>query len=653
MKNNRKTGLIAAAAAVIVVIVAAVLFFLLTQPSPTKTLKEFTELLQEEDYEGMYAYLSSSAQENWNKEDFINRNKNIYSGVEAHDISFTNMKSEESEEGANVTYHESMETAAGSVAFDHGVFIVKEDGNYRIDWDSSFIFPQLSDEDSISVQVLKGSRGSILDRNGEALAQDGTVYQAGFVAGSQNDGSFGELAKVLNISQDSVKQAMSASWIQDGMFVPVKTISQKDYESLKDKLDSIAGVSVQSTSGRVYPYAEICAHLTGYVQTATAEDLETYADKGYTQDTLIGKSGLEGAYEEQLHAQNGVAILVYNANGQKKDTVAEKAAVNGQDITTTIDINVQKELYEQMGSNEGAAVAMSSTSGEVLGAVSTPSYDPNDFANGMDSSAWEKLSSDEKNPLLSRFQSAYCPGSTFKAISGAIGLESKTITADTVFKKYDRWQKDDSWGDNYVTTTQHYDADSNLANALRYSDNIFFAQLADKITASTLSSSLDKLGFNETVPFELSLAKSTYGDDLNNDQKLAATGYGQGDLLVNPIHLTALYTASVNDGSILQPYLIYDKGEKKIYKENAYSSETAKIMLEDLRKTMDSYGENATNAAGKTGSAEVDNGKEVIGWTCAVNDQVALTVMMENTKEEGSSLYVEPIAEKILENITK
>lgn len=185
--------------------------------------------------------------------------------------------------------------------------------------------------------------------------------------------------------------------------------------------------------------------------------------------------------------------------------------MNGQDITTTIDINVQKELYEQMGSNEGAAVAMSSTSGEVLGAVSTPSYDPNDFANGMDSSAWEKLSSDEKNPLLSRFQSAYCPGSTFKAISGAIGLESKTITADTVFKKYDRWQKDDSWGDNYVTTTQHYDADSNLANALRYSDNIFFAQLADKITASTLSSSLDKLGFNETVPFELSLAKSTYG----------------------------------------------------------------------------------------------------------------------------------------------
>lgn len=82
------------------------------------------------------------------------------------------------------------------------------------------------------------------------------------------------------------------------MFVPVKTISQKDYESLKDKLDSIAGVSVQSTSGRVYPYAEICAHLTGYVQTATAEDLETYADKGYTQDTLIGKSGLEGAYED-------------------------------------------------------------------------------------------------------------------------------------------------------------------------------------------------------------------------------------------------------------------------------------------------------------------------------------------------------------------
>ena len=117
--------------------------------------------------------------------------------------------------------------------------------------------------------------------------------------------------------------------------------------------------------------------------------------------------------------------------------------------------------------------------------------------------------------------------------------------------------------------------------------------------------------------------------------------------------MTALYTAYVNEGSILQPYLIYADGERKIYKENAYSSDTAQTLLEDLRQTMSSYGDNPTNAAGKTGSAEVDNGAEVIGWTCAVNEQAALTVMMENTKEEGSSLYVQPIAAQMLEAISE
>ena len=122
---------------------------------------------------------------------------------------------------------------------------------------------------------------------------------------------------------------------------------------------------------------------------------------------------------------------------------------------------------------------------------------------------------------------------------------------------------------------------------------------------------------------------------------------------MNPVHLTALYTAYVNEGTILQPYLIYADGESKVYKENAYSAQTAKTIFTDLQETMDHYGTNATHAAGKTGSAEVNEGKEVIGWTCAVNDQVALTVMMENTKDKGSSIYVEPIAEKILEAITK
>lgn len=653
MRNKKTIGIVVGAAVIVAAIIAGIIVFMTTRATPQKELEAFAALLQEQRYEEMYDHLSEDARAAWSQEEFVTRNQNIYSGIGAADIEFSDVRAETTDTGANVSYHQKMETSAGMVEFDNTAVVVREADGYRIDWDSTFIFPQLSDADSVSVQTSQGARGAILDRNGTPLAQDGLVYQVGLEAGATDAGSNAALASALDIEEAAVESAMSASWVQDGMFVPVKTLSAADYRAASAQLDAVQGISVQQTSGRVYPYAETCAHLTGYVQTASAEDLEAHADEGYTQESLIGKSGLEAAYESDLRAKDGVRIIVRNASGQEKAVIAETAAQDGKDIVTTIDLSAQQALYDDMGENEGAAVAMNAQTGEVLALVSTPSYDPNDFANGMDNAQWEALSNDTRNPMLSRYQSAYCPGSTFKAITAAIGLESGTITADTVFEKTERWQKDSSWGSNYVTTTHLYDEPSNLANALRYSDNIFFAQLADQIGAQTLADGLDAIGFNSTLPFELTLTQSSYGERLNDAQTLAATGYGQGDLLINPVHMTALYTAYVNEGSILQPYLIYADGERKIYKEDAYSSDTAQTLLEDLRQTMSSYGDNPTNAAGKTGSAEVDNGAEVIGWTCAVNEQAALTVMMENTKEEGSSLYVQPIAAQMLEAISE
>lgn len=653
MRNKKTIGIVVGAAVIVAAIIAGIIVFMTTRATPQKELEAFAALLQEQRYEEMYDHLSEDARAAWSQEEFVTRNQNIYSGIGAADIEFSDVQAETTDTGANVSYHQKMETSAGTVEFDNTAVVVREADGYRIDWDSTFIFPQLSDADSVSVQTSQGARGAILDRNGTPLAQDGLVYQVGLEAGATDAGSNAALASALDIEEAAVESAMSASWVQDGMFVPVKTLSAADYRAASAQLDAVQGISVQQTSGRVYPYAETCAHLTGYVQTASAEDLEAHADEGYTQESLIGKSGLEAAYESDLRAKDGVRIIVRNASGQEKAVIAETAAQDGKDIVTTIDLSAQQALYDDMGENEGAAVAMNAQTGEVLALVSTPSYDPNDFANGMDNAQWEALSNDTRNPMFSRYQSAYCPGSTFKAITAAIGLESGTITADTAFEKTERWQKDSSWGSNYVTTTHLYDEPSNLANALRYSDNIFFAQLADQIGAQTLADGLDAIGFNSTLPFELTLTQSSYGERLNDAQTLAATGYGQGDLLINPVHMTALYTAYVNEGSILQPYLIYADGERKIYKEDAYSADTAQTLLEDLRQTMSSYGDNPTNAAGKTGSAEVDNGAEVIGWTCAVNEQAALTVMMENTKEEGSSLYVQPIAAQMLEAISE
>ena len=613
MTDKKKLWGIAGIVAAVAIVAVAAYFLFSGGSKPESVLLSYTDLLKEGKYKEMYSLISSDAKKKWKEEDFITRNKNIYEGIDASDFSMEIKDSSDTgDDGSEISYHVRMKSAAGTIDFDNKVTVVKEDGDYRIVWDSTQIFPQLHDSDKVNVSVTEGERGSILDRNGKAL---------------------------------------SASWVQDDMFVPIKTITTAKRAEIIEELRKIDGAFVQETTGRVYPYGEMTAHITGYVQNVTAEDLEKHKKEGYTATSIIGKSGLESIYESKLRAVSGCKIIIVDENGDLKDTVAEQKARNGQDIRTTIDIEAQRSAYNQLKKDAGSAVIINSHTGEVLAMVSTPAYDPNDFAMGMDSKTWDSLNSNKQKPLLNRFVSTYCPGSTFKAITGAIALDSKTITAETTFIKTDKWQKDSSWGKNYVTTTQSYAEPSNLKNAYIYSDNIFFAQVADKIGAETYTSYLDKIGFRKQMDFPFTVAKSTYGDELENAQKLAATGYGQGDLLVSPLHLTALYTAYVNDGSILQPYLVYEDGKAKTMVKNAYSAATAKTVFEDLQASMSGYGDNPTKAAGKTGTAQVNHGEQEIGWLSAVNDNIAVTVMIDDTKDIGESHYVIPKVQSILNEV--
>lgn len=655
MNNQKKTILISGIIAIMIIIgVAGFFIYKAMQPSPEKTWSSYVNLLKAKKYDNMYTFLTKNAQQTITKDDFVKRNKNIYEGMDARNISVTNTDTTSTDKGKDVSYKMSMNTAAGTLSFTDKVNLVKEDGSYKVQWKSSLILPDLDTTDRVSVQVTSAKRGSILDRHGNALAEQGSIYKVGLVAGSMKDEatSIKSLAKALDIKETAIKNALSASWVQKDMFVPVKTISASQKDKLSNVLKEIEGVSIQESTGRMYPYGEMTAHLTGYVQTATAEDLQKHKDEGYTENSFIGKSGLEYAYEKDLRGSDGCNIAIYDTQGNLKKNVLEKAKQDGKDIKTTIDMNVQKTLYEQIKNDAGSATVMNPKTGEVLGMVSMPAYDPNTFAIGMDTKTWESLSNNKKNPLLDRVTSAYAPGSTFKVVTGAIGLDTKTITPDTAFNKTDKWQKDKSWGNNYVTTTESYSAPSNLKNAYIYSDNIFFAQLADKIGAKNFTAYLDKIGFNKAMSFPLGVTKSTYGTQMNNDQTLAASGYGQGDILISPLHLTALYTAYVNDGSIMQPYLFYNDAKPSIMVKNAYTSTTAKTIMSDLVATMNTYsGGNPTNAGGKTGTAQVNHGEQEIGWMVGINDKYAVTVMIDDTKNNGESHYVIPKVKSILSEL--
>ena len=292
--------------------------------------------------------------------------------------------------------------------------------------------------------------------------------------------------------------------------MPVKKIVDSNTE-LKEQLLTISGVMINKEDGRVYSLGEEAAHLIGYVQPINAEELEKNEGKGYTTNSLIGKAGLELAYEDTLKGIDGTDIYIVDENENRIASLAKQDKKDGKDVKLTIDSSLQKQVYDQMKDDKGLFVIMEPQTGELLALVSTPTYDSNDFVVGLTTDKWNELNNDEARPLFNRFTQKYCPGSTFKPVTGAIGLTTGKITTDTTFNYTGKsWQKDSSWGNYNVTTLTAYSGAKNVANALLYSDNIFFAQTALQIGKETLAENLKNIGFGESLEFPLTLAKSQY-----------------------------------------------------------------------------------------------------------------------------------------------
>ena len=323
-------------------------------------------------------------------------------------------------------------------------------------------------------------------------------------------------------------------YVKDDTFVPVKKVA-KDNSDLKEKLLQISGIQINDVDGRVYTLGQEAAHLIGYVQSINAEELQKYQDKGYTSTSIIGKSGLELAYEDRLKSTDGIQIYIADEKGNLVTEIAKQEQKDGEDVKITINSDIQKNLYTQLKDDKGLFVVMEPKTGELLALVSTPSYDSNDFSLGMTNAKWEELNNDDSKPLYNRFLQSYCPGSTFKPITGAIGLTTGAFTKDDTFNyNGTSWQKDSSWGDYKVTTLTAYNGQKNLLNGLIHSDNIYFAQAALKIGTSNFTSNLEKIGFNESLDFPITLAKSKYSNSntIESEGKLADSGFGQGNILV-------------------------------------------------------------------------------------------------------------------------
>lgn len=644
--------------------------------TPEELLVEYMNHIPAQEYEQMYAMLHIEASGNVSQEDFIKRNSAIYEGIEIQNMAVEIIAYDE--EQLTVTYQTSFDTVAGEISFENEAFFLEGEDGYKLVWDNSLIFPNLASTDKVRVSTTQANRGEILDRNGRVLAGKGTASSVGIVPGKleNREEAIAKIAELLETTPEVIEKKLSAQWVKDDSFVPIKTIPrveeiellkvEPDEDVLKEKerhesLLAIPGVMISDVEVREYPLGEAAAHLVGYVQSVTAEDLEEHAGEGYTANSVIGRSGMEGLFEKELKGQNGCRIYIVNSEGKEKEELACILVQHGQDIKLTIDASLQIALYEQFQEDKSCSVAMNPYTGEVLALVSTPSYDNNDFIMGVSSEQWIALNDDEDKPMYNRFRQVWCPGSTFKPVTAAVGLESGAIDPNEDYGNVGlSWQKDASWGSYYVTTLHAYEPVI-LENALIYSDNIYFAKAALKIGSEEMESSLTGLGFNEELPFEIKMAESQYSNSegIETEIQLADSGYGQGQVLVNPLHMACIYSAFCNEGNVIKPYLVY-KNEiaAEYWIPGAFSNETASRVLEGTKKVVNDSNGTGYAAhrddillAGKTGTAEIKASKDdtsgtELGWFAiftaedTVERPILIISMVEDVKGRGGSGYV-------------
>ncbi len=634
-KNIAKIGIKTKMFAFLLVVVAIIMIYS-NFSSPARVIRAFYKNVNNHKYEELYNLVETDM----SKEEFTNKMKSVYDGMEVSSawvIISINLKNSDV---VNLKYVTNLSTVAGKLTFSNKSTLVKVNGKYKIKWDNSFLYPKLKNNQKIRVSTLKAKRGAIYDRNKNILAKDAKAYSIGIVAGKiKSDDELRAMSKLLNITYKDIKAELAKPYVVDGTFVHLKNIDREQQE-LKTALLKIPAVKIIDYDIREYPYNEKLSTLLGFVQN---DD---------------GKSGLELTFNSQLKGLNGCEIYV-DDDGINVDTILKKDRVNGKNIDLTIDVKLQELIYEKFKDVESATVAMNYTTGEILALVSTPSYETNKISLGISDNEWNEIVNNKKKPLFTRFLSKYTPGSTMKPIVAAIGLDTDSFTDIENFgRSVKSWQKDSSWKDFYVTTLEVYNGESNLEKALIHSDNVYFAKAALKIGKNLFKQELDRYGFNKPLNFEQNTDISVYGN-IDSEAKLAVSGFGQGEMEVNPIFMAKIYSAFANNGNAVTPYILQKEGndQNTVNSVNLIKPLTANKIKNDLKKVIDEgTGKLAKidgkNLYGKTGTAEIkmnkdDKSGEEIGWFNVFDDNKLLIVnMVENAKKlNGSKFSVKNLRE--------
>ncbi len=625
---------------------------------PKPFLDNYVQLLNAYNFGACYALLAPDTQEAITLVDFTQRYQNIFDGIDFQGltISYGDLTVEAGKrylQSATLTYSSALlDEFTQDVVF--SLDYSDNDSTFYLNWTPAMIFTDLTSSTEVKLRTLRPARGEILDSEHNAYAINSYAESVYVQPSKIEDTSYTvtALASILGMTTVDVEKVLSSSAAVKYDSAVIKAYPPGGIsEATESALTTLPGVGVDRTSMtpiRYYPNGSFFAHSMGYTSAITAEELSKLDSSRYDISSYVGRTGLEAAYEDILCGTKGYSLDIYASDGQRLSTVARKEKVDGLDLEVTLDYDLQcraEEMLEQLKEegNAGAAVVLEPTTGEVLAISSFPDFDPNLFVLNSDPETLASyVAADSNSPLYNRaVQGSYIPGSTVKPLIAAMALDDGVVDENYEFtgeiiKK--QWTPKGYWPYPPITRVSNYSGPVNMSNAITKSDNIYFADVALKAGWEKLEPFLKMIGFDERIPFDLRVSKPGYlnSDNYENMQLLAATGYGQGELIISPLQMACIFSSLANNGDVMTPrlvratrrmegtdYAVVDEYSESVWKENIISDHALSTIVPMLRRVVEEGSGrkihiNGLTICGKTGTAEIGSDKtREIAWMIA------------------------------------
>ena len=552
-----------------------------------------------------------------------------------------------------------------------------------------------SANNTIRTQSVPASRGLIFDRNGDILASNQPVFQLEMIPEQVIDinKTLENLAELQLISKDNFSEINKRIErnLQFKSIVLKRNLDDREVAIFANNRINFKGIDIKSRLSRHYPKGEAFAHALGYVGSISSGDYSRFDPGFYTGKEQIGKTSIERNFESYLRGQPGIQKLLVNVRGRVMGTIDQDPFQPGNNLTLTIDSDLQEVAYKAMGDQKGAVVILDASNGEILVMVSTPSFDPNQLSLGLTQDEFNAFTRNKKKPLFNRaIAGQYPPGSTIKPMIALGALEMGIVEPELympcegkfLLPNYSRPFND--WATH---------GSVNVVRAIQASCDVYFYEVANEMGIEKMSLFLKK--FNLGAPTEIDINPEKNGVVPNREWKrnnfssrenqswyqgeTIIAGIGQGYMLATPLQLAVATAIVANRGSAHKPHLLkaientktgelqYIGSEKINYLEDIKEENWDLVhqgmvaVVNERRGT--AYGVFPDNSpiAGKTGSSQVfsidrsTSDKEVpldlrdhglfVGYAPLDKPEIIVSIIVENGG--GGRVSAAPVAEKI------